>query len=68
MGKEKAEVDVGFEAVGLCGLDEAVEGDAGFGTAGMAGEEPVLPAHGEVPGGVLGQVVVGAQAAVPKKP
>ena len=40
--KEIGEVGVGVEAVFLGGLDDAVDGGAGFGASGCVGEEPVF--------------------------
>jgi hypothetical protein len=37
------QVPVGFQAVGLGGFNQAVNGCAGPGTLGRAGEQPVLP-------------------------
>ena len=62
--KEEVEIAQRLQAVGLGGLDEAIEGSAGGRASGRAGEEPVFPAHGKGADGVLGQVVVGAQASV----
>jgi hypothetical protein len=40
--EEVAEVGVGFEAVGLDALNEAIEQRAGLGAGGAAGEQPAL--------------------------
>ncbi len=53
-----------FEAIGLRRLDQAVDDGAGPGTARGVGKQPVLPAHGEGPDGILGQGVADAQPTI----
>jgi YD repeat-containing protein len=62
--EDEAQVSVGFEAVGLGGLDHAVEVGAGVGAAGGVGEEPVLAPDDEGADGVLDEVGVEWDAAV----
>ena len=57
-GEDVAQVGGGLEAVGLGGLDEAVEVRAGLGAADGVGEESVLAADDERPDRVLDEVGV----------
>jgi hypothetical protein len=64
MFEEVAQVGIRLQAVGLGRFHEAVEGCTGIGAPGASGKQPVLPAHGKRPDGVLGQVVVRTELAV----
>jgi len=46
--KQITKVAVGFEAVGLGGFDQTVQGCAGGSVVGMAGKYPVLSANENV--------------------
>ncbi len=64
MPQHMAQVGEGLQVVGLGRLDQAVDGRAGLGPARGVGEQPVFPAHGEGPDGILGQGVADAQPPV----
>ena len=62
--EEMPQISIWLQVVGLGRLDQAVDGRAGYGPSGMSGKQPVLPAHGEGPDGVLRQAVVRPEPAV----
>lgn len=51
------QIDVWLQAIGLTGLDNAVNRGTGFYSFGRSAEQPVLPAYGEVPDSPFTDVV-----------
>ena len=55
--KQVGQIGVWFQAIGLTGLDDAVNRGTGFCSFGRSAEQPVLPAYGEVPDGPFTDIV-----------
>lgn len=51
------QISVWLQAIGLTGLDDAVNRGTGFCSFGRSAEQPVLPAYGEVPDGPFTDIV-----------
>ena len=51
------QISVWLQAIGLTGLDDAVNRGTGFRSFGRSTEQPVFPAYGEVPDGPFTDIV-----------
>ncbi len=63
-GEQRAQVLVGFDAVGLGGFDQGVQIGTGGRAADGVGEQPVAPADDEGPDRVFASIVVNGEASI----